>query len=328
MEIAHARDDRNILGLANTVGDHDRAGIGVERRAPQELAIAVVEGLQGGIEIANENHAAGGGQGRRGDRRIEVVTPGELAAADIHGLQAPHFSVCNSIRMVCVRDLGPGGAQERRALRSHLRAPLCQRQVELTRRLTEGCRRPGARARRAWAVDRRARRIGKALRIDRLRAGLRIDGRDDVLRAGVDREQIGAGGGIEGLEYPHLADIHHDLAGLAADSDCRQRPLECPVEVPLVVGQVLIIPLQLSGIGVQRDGGVGEERIVGDAGKRRGVTKLGGVVGCPGAVIDQIELGVVRALVPDRAAGALVERYVVPGVAARLTRPGERMETP
>ena len=91
---------------------------------------------------------------------------------------------------------------------------------------------------------------------------------------------------------------------------------------------MLIIPFQLSGIGIQRDGGVGEERIVGDAGKRHGVTKLGRVVGCPGSVIDQIKLGVVRALVPDRAASALVERDVVPGVAARLTRPGERVETP
>jgi hypothetical protein len=73
-------------------------------------------------------------------------------------------------------------------------------------------------------------------------------GRDDVLRARINREKIGAGCRIKRIEHAHLADIHHDLAVAAIDLDGRQRPFERPVEIPLVVGDMLVVPLQLSRV--------------------------------------------------------------------------------
>ena len=67
----------------------------------------------------------------------------------------------------------------------------------------------------------------------------------------------------------------------------------------MVVGDVLVVPFQLAGVGVEGDGGVGVEGVVGDAGGCRGFQQASGVVGRGGAEIEEIELGVERALVPD-----------------------------
>ena len=57
---------------------------------------------------------------------------------------------------------------------------------------------------------------------------------------------------------------HHTL-GLALDGEIDQLAFEGPVEIPLIVGHVLEMPDQLAGVGIERQRGVGVERIVVDA---------------------------------------------------------------
>ena len=53
-----------------------------------------------------------------------------------------------------------------------------------------------------------------------------------------------------------------------------------------------------------------------------------GVVGRRHTEVDQVQLRIVGALLPDRPAAALVERQSVPAVAAGLARPGDGVEAP
>jgi len=57
-----------------------------------------------------------------------------------------------------------------------------------------------------------------------------------------------------------------DGAHGSVDGQLDQLTLEGPIEVPLIVWHVLEIPSELAGIGIDGDGGVGVEAVVGDAG--------------------------------------------------------------
>ena len=130
------------------------------------------------------------------------------------------------------------------------------------------------------------------------------------------------------LENSHLADVHHRLARLAVPRHLDDRALEDPVEIPLIVRHVLVVPGQLAGLRSDRDGAVGVERVRVDADAGSGMEQRTRVVGRRDAEVDEVELGVVAQLVPDRAAAPLLERHVVPTVAVGLAGPGDGVEPP
>jgi hypothetical protein len=52
---------------------------------------------------------------------------------------------------------------------------------------------------------------------------------------------------------------------LAVHGQLYQRALEDPVIIPLIVADVLKMPDQFAGVGIDREGGIGVKRIIRDA---------------------------------------------------------------
>ena len=95
---------------------------------------------------------------------------------------------------------------------------------------------------------------GHELRIDRLRARARIDAVMKFCRAEIDREEIAAAVvEVERVVNRLLAGRQHDAARAAVDGQRDDLPLERPVEIPLVVRNVLEVPRELARVGIERD---------------------------------------------------------------------------
>ena len=104
--------------------------------------------------------------------------------------------------------------------------------------------------------------------------------------------------------------------------------LKCPIEIPLIVRQVLEIPNQFAGIGVQGDRGIRIQSVVGHTRRLEAVSQRPGVV-CRGRTKeDKIQSGIITWRSPDRAAAALVQRYAIPGISARFVWPCDAVKSP
>ena len=93
----------------------------------------------------------------------------------------------------------------------------------------------------------RAQQLGLAISsnddgVDGLRAALRIDRGHQVLEAEIDRKRLLAAGLIERVIELHLPRSDGQFPGCPIYREWDQLPLENPVEVPLVVRDVLEIP--------------------------------------------------------------------------------------
>ncbi len=133
------------------------------------------------------------------------------------------------------------------------------------------------------------------------------------------RGDIGARLAIELPQDAELAHLEDRLTPAAVDQDV----LEHFIHVLRLARQELVIPIDLAGIGIERQRAVGVERVaVGAAhGARPGL-------GLRRRPIDQIGGGIVASRNPRVAAGAECQRQVAPGVAAGLTRPRDRGRAP
>ena len=96
------------------------------------------------------------------------------------------------------------------------------------------------------------------------------------------------------------------------------------VEVPLIIGDVLEIPDDRPGIGVQGQRGIGVQHVAvagaalhGAPGNRH-----------PDTRIDQVQLRVVAGRIPGRAAAPILVRDVAPAVVAELALAGNGVRTP
>ena len=93
---------------------------------------------------------------------------------------------------------------------------------------------------------------------------------------------------------------------------------------------MLVVPLELATCGIEGKGCVGVERVVLRAGfERQQAIHFGNPwIRLSDAEKQGFRIRVVSAGVPRRSAVALFERYIVPGVSARLSRAGDGVETP
>ena len=98
-------------------------------------------------------------------------------------------------------------------------------------------------------------------------------------------EQEFAGGAVEDIEDAVAIGPHHDFARLALPVDVGQHRDLCGVVVEFIVRRELVMPLQLSRVGIQRDDGAGIEIV---AWPRISVPVGPGV---PGAPVNEIEFG-------------------------------------
>src|SRR6202044_3787574 len=90
----------------------------------------------------------------------------------------------------------------------------------------------------------------------------------------------------------------------------------------------LEMPDQLTGVGIERERGVGIETIVGDARLFRRMHQRARVVSLRGAEEHQVQGGVVAAGGPPGSAVAFIEREPVPTVAAGLAGARDGVEPP
>ena len=245
------------------------------------------------------------------------MRPGLAAVGELDRIDAPDIAVA----------VGHAGAIEDRAAaariglarierhRRRLRAELVERQVQHLRLRAVGGGRPAAAAGIGRTVDGGLADMGNRGRADGLRAGLGIEGLHHVLRHRLLGPQPLAVDAIDRLDDAELAGGHQRLAGLAVDRQIDQDALVDVVEIPGVVLQILMVPLQLAGIRIDGERGVRIERVVLDALLlRQRAAHLGDPrIGLAGAEIDGVQVGIVAAGHPGRGAEAALERQAVPG---------------
>ena len=123
-----------------------------------------------------------------------------------------------------------------------------------------------------------------------------------------------AGLAVEDIEIAVLRRLHQHLAHAAVDRQVGEDDVLGCVEVPHVARHLLEMPGIFAGVDVHGDDRI-DEQIVALA--------LAAQVGVPGdavadAEIEQLELGVVGHVVPDRAAAALLPPLAVPGLGGHL----------
>ena len=168
--------------------------------------------------------------------------------------------------------------------------------------------------------------LGNDRRVECLLAGLGIDRGDHVLRHHLLVPEPFAIGAVDGFQNAELAGRHQRLAGLPVDRQVDEHALVDVVEVPGVVLQVLAVPAQFPGIGLDRQRGIRIERIVAEAFLLwRGAAHVGEPgIGLAGAVEHHVLLGIVAAGNPGRGTEAAFQRQAVPGngVGIGLARDG------
>src|SRR2546422_1414570 len=132
----------------------------------------------------------------------------------------------------------------------------------------------------------------------------------DVLIADVGRVNKSASGSIELPQNSQLAHLEERLP--SADVD--QEVLEHLVHVLRLAGKVLVVPLHLACVGIERESRVRVERVsvgaAGDSGPRLGLRR---------GPINEVRFRIVAARDPRVAARAERQRQVAPRVAAGLT---------
>ena len=89
-------------------------------------------------------------------------------------------------------------------------------------------------------------------------AGLAIDAGEDVLVDGFVEVEIFAGDAVEFPENAGLADAEDELLAVEIDEDT----FEDFVEIEGLLLDVLEVPVELAGIGIEGEGGVGVEALV------------------------------------------------------------------
>ncbi len=301
---------------------------------PEDLAGLVVEGAEAAVVVAAEDEAAAGGHERAGGGAL-LVNPQQLAGLGGDGLDGADLVGAGG-------DLAADAEPVEGAVvgRHDARAGVAQGEVH---GVGEGAVGAGLPVLAAGEGRAREDLLALAAEHDLLvlgdGAGRAVDAAHHVLGHRGPRPQELAGGAVEGVDDAGLAgDAGHDpahLARLQAGVDPLDRlrvrghrgvdedALERVVEVPAVV-EVLVVPDDLAGVGVEGEGRVVVEVLqVGPADE-----ELGGRRGHRGADVDEVQLGVVAGDHPRADVLALLERHPAPRLVAGLAGGGDGAPPP
>ena len=104
--------------------------------------------------------------------------------------------------------------------------------------------------------------VWNRLGINGLVTSNRVDGGNHVLQAHVHREQVFTACRIQRIQDAELAYIHYRLSSPAPIGNRNDLPLESPIQVPLVIRQVLVIPHQFTRLRIKGNGGIRVQSIV------------------------------------------------------------------
>ena len=142
---------------------------------------------------------------------------------------------------------------------------------------------------------------------------------DDVLIADIVRAEELTRLPVELPEDAELAHLEELLPAVHIDEE----RLEHLVHVVGFAGQVLVVPEQLAGIGVERQARVRVQRVAVGAAYRAGPR-----LGLGGGPVDDVQLRVVAAGDPGVAAGPEAQGQIAPGVPARVFGARDRRGAP
>ena len=118
-----------------------------------------------------------------------------------------------------------------------------------------------------------------------------------------------AGDTVQHIEETVLRRLHDHLAHAAVDVEIEQHQLLHVVEIPVVVGNGLVVPLELAGGEVDR-----EDRARVQIVETRSAAKLlHPRFGVAGANVDEVRFGIVRESVPHGGAAAVLPEVTAPG---------------
>src|SRR5262245_57829751 len=248
------------------------------------------------------------------------MTPERFSRSDVERLELAEVAFSRWMFVVAPPHRPRAAAADTLFGRSECRllAAQTEREIHRTRLRAVGHRAPALEAGRARApVDLHAELRDLAWPI-RPFPRLRIDV-DERLVADVGGADECAGLTIELPQDPELAHLEERLA--AADVD--EHVLEHFVHVVRLAREMLIEPLHLSGVGIERERRVRVERRA--VGAADGPCPRLGLCRAP---VAEIRCRIVTAGDPRIAAGTEREWQVAPCVATRLTRPRDRRRPP
>src|SRR5262249_53451887 len=153
-------------------------------------------------------------------------------------------------------------------------------------------------------------------------------------------------GAVESTNPAGCSDLDHDVAllparnigvdpshrgGIGIERGAQQRSLVDVVEIPIVPRQMLVVPFELPGLDIERQGRIGIE--IGGRGLCGGpppapAVVAGGRLWSGDRPIKRLAFRIVRTRQPPAAGDAPLDRYVAPGIAARLAGSGGVVELP
>src|SRR5213593_1658051 len=304
----------DVLLAVHGVADRAASMAGARAEVPELLAGVAIVGAHHALDVPVDDDPAGRGE-HAADRRVLVVH-GPLALAG-HGVARVEMPVRLTARRV-LRHLVAAEEQGRRRFRDRrllldgdLLAHLHRGVVpELGLRVV-GARVPAPSPRDPRADELRLADLARRIAADQL-AGLGVDPLDPVIDE-VHRPDVLdlAVGAVVHEDEAALVLVDEELLAVAVEDQALAEPR---VVVPVVVRDLLVIPLELPGIGIQGEHG-GSVEVV--AGASASPVVVGSGVG--GAPVDEVERRIERAGHPPAAAPELAR---VPSPALRVILDG------
>src|SRR5712692_3455941 len=293
---------------------------GTGGEGPKLLAGLGIKSEKVTFHIPGEQHVSAGHQQRRKNRILERQTPFFLPGHRIKGVEVrANFSVGRRLNIDIAGDKRPSFASflwKDRYIRAPLDAVVVpQSRSRAVRRVVPASTAAPVRSNEIWFSDFWLVAADQlSIFVDGLDPGYRVH-----VRPRVDKLSSHA------IEHPNeatLVRMNDKLLGPAVSCDVDQHRLVRGIEVPRVVRNLLIVPVQLSGVGINRDYAVGVEVL---AGPHRIIEVRRRIADAP---INQIQLRIIRSGEPRRPAAVLPHIGVGPGLVPRLSRSGYRVEPP
>jgi hypothetical protein len=94
------------------------------------------------------------------------------------------------------------------------------------------------------------------VRINLFSASLGVDAGEDILQSKIDREQICTGVRRQCIVDCRLAGRNDGFGGFAIDRQFDDMPFEGEIIIPLIIRQMLVVPLGFAGLRIERNGGI------------------------------------------------------------------------
>src|SRR5690606_10163469 len=326
---AVAGRDHYILFAIQLVGHRVTADRGVQTLLPENLTGLLVPCLHVASGVTTEHKTTTGRQQRRRHGRALTHLPERLALRAVDGHRVDQASFGDALGQNVRAEAHCTGC----VTSGELGLRCLDRVAGLGQRNVEGLRQRAVcaclpeLATRHGGADQHflAKRLQHQIFVD-VNGTVLIDLADGVLVHGFLVPEILAGVAVESKGDAVLArHRHQQVLGLAIFLDVNQNALERAIQIPVIAGEVLVVPLELTRIEIERERRVRVER--------RAIARATDQLGVRRWHADAPERGVGARVIgtgcPRRAAPAVFRRNVAPAcLLLRVVRIVDRVKAP